>query len=145
MSAGADSARAAAWREARSPSLDDLAALAEEAFARLPETFRTLCAGVVFSVEDWADDETLDALEIEDPLDLMGLYHGVDVGRRDQTVAGGVDRIVLYRRAILGYWAEHDEPLGGLVAHVVIHEIGHHIGLSDAQMAAIEAAAGPPS
>ena len=125
------------------PSLDDVAALAEAAFARLPEAFRALTGDVVFRVQDFADEETLDSLGIEDPFDLTGLYQGVDLARR--SVIGPspeASMVFLYRRPILDEWAEHGEiTLSELVTHVLVHEIGHHFGLSDAQIQAIEAQA----
>ena len=125
------------------PSLDDLAALAEAAFARLPETFRAMAGEVVFRVQDFADEETLDALDIEDPFELSGLYQGVDLARRSVLDPGPqASMVFLYRLPILYEWAERGEvSLGELVGHVLVHEIGHHFGLSDAQIDAIEAQA----
>ncbi|MDX5331286.1 MAG: metallopeptidase family protein [Caulobacteraceae bacterium] len=124
------------------PSLDDLAALAEAAFARLPEAFRRMTGHVIFRVDDFADQEVLDELEIEDPFDLTGLYHGVDLARRsvlDPEIHPSM--VFLYRRPILDEWAARgDVTLEELVAHVLVHEIGHHFGLSDEQIDAIEAA-----
>lgn len=98
----------------------------------------------MFRIEDFADDETLDALGIADPFELTGLYQGVDITRRsvlDLVPERAV--ITLYRRPILDEWAERgDLTLGELVAHVLVHEIGHHFGLSDADIERIEAAAG---
>jgi predicted Zn-dependent protease with MMP-like domain len=123
------------------PSLDDLAALAEAAFAALPEAVRKLTGEVLFRVEDFAPDEVLDELGLEDPFELTGLYQGVDIGRRSVLdPAPQPSMAFLYRRPILDEWAERgDLDLGELVAHVLVHEIGHHFGLSDAQIAAIEA------
>jgi predicted Zn-dependent protease with MMP-like domain len=122
------------------PSLDDLATLAEAAFARLPAGFRKLTGEVLFRVEDFADEEVLDSLGIEDPFDLTGLYHGVDVGSRSVLdPAPQPSMVFLYRRPILDEWAERgDVTLEALVEHVLIHEIGHHFGLSDAQIETIE-------
>jgi predicted Zn-dependent protease with MMP-like domain len=123
------------------PSLDDLAALAEAAFATLPEAFRRLAGEVLFRVEDFAPDEVLADLGIEDAFELTGLYQGVDLGNR--SVLGPAPQpsmVFLYRRPILDEWAERgDVALEALVEHVLIHEIGHHFGLSDGQIAAIEA------
>jgi predicted Zn-dependent protease with MMP-like domain len=123
------------------PSLDDLAALAEAAFATLPEAFRRLAGEVLFRVEDFAPDEVLADLGIEDAFELTGLYQGVDLGNR--SVLGPAPQpsmVFLYRRPILDEWAERgDVALEALVEHVLIHEIGHHFGLSDDQIAAIEA------
>lgn len=124
------------------PSLDDLAALAEGAFAALPEAFRKLAGEVLFRVEDFASDEVLDELGLEDPFELTGLYQGVDIARRSVfDPAPQPSMVFLYRRPILDEWAERgDLDLEELVAHVLVHEIGHHFGLSDAQIAAIETA-----
>ncbi len=127
----------------RAPSLDDLAALAEAAFATLPEDFRRLTGDVVFRVDDFPTQEVLDSLGIADAFELTGLYHGLDIGHRsvfdpDPEPA----RIFLYRRPILDEWAERgDVTLAELVAHVLVHEIGHHFGLSDADIDSIEATA----
>ncbi|WP_333587804.1 metallopeptidase family protein [Phenylobacterium sp.] len=124
------------------PSLDDLAELAQRAFERLPAQFRAMTGHVLFRVDDFADQEVLDDLEIEDPFDLTGLYHGVDLARRsvlDPEVHPAM--VFLYRRPILDEWAARgDVTLEELVSHVLVHEIGHHFGLSDAQIEAIEAA-----
>ncbi len=128
------------WQNATAPSLADIEALATDAWNRLPAEFRKLCRDLVFRVEDFATDEILDEMEIESPFDLMGLYKGVSLDRKsvlDQSLEP--DMVFLYRRAILDYWAESDEILGHLVTHVLVHEIGHHFGLSDADMEAIEA------
>ena len=124
------------------PSLADIEALAIEAFARLPETFRSLCEGLVVHVDDYATEEVLDDMEIESELDLMGLFQGVGLPFRSESAPAQMPNMIwLYRRPILDYWAEHEEALGTIVTHVLVHEIGHHFGLSDDDMAAIEAAA----
>lgn len=131
-----------AWRDARAPSLADLERLAAIAWDKLPAEFRELCKDVVIRVEEFAADEILDELGLESPFDLMGLYQGVSLDRKSVLDAPREpDMVFLYRRAILDYWAEEDETLGHLVTHVLIHEIGHHFGLSDADMEAIEAKA----
>jgi predicted Zn-dependent protease with MMP-like domain len=125
------------------PSLDDMAALAEAAFDRLPAQFRQMTGHVLIRVDDFPDQDTLDALEIDDPFDLTGLYHGVDLAHRsvlDPETQPSM--VLLYRRPILDEWAARgDVTLDDLVAHVLVHEIGHHFGLSDEQIEAIEAAA----
>jgi predicted Zn-dependent protease with MMP-like domain len=128
------------WQNAMAPSLADIEGLAADAWNRLPAEFRKLCRDIVFRVEDFATDDILDEMGIESPFDLMGLYKGVSLDRKsvlDQLPEP--DMVFLYRRAILDYWAESDEALGHLVTHVLVHEIGHHFGLSDADMEAIEA------
>ena len=123
------------------PSLDDMAALAEAAFAALPADFRQMIGDVIFRVDEFAAQEVLDELGIEDAFDLTGLYQGVDIGRR--TVfdpSPQPSMIFLYRRPILDEWAHRgDVTLAELVTHVLVHEIGHHFGLSDDDIDAIEA------
>jgi predicted Zn-dependent protease with MMP-like domain len=131
------------WRGATAPSLVEFEELAAQAWERLPQEFRAMCEGVVIRIEDFATDEVLKSLGIDSPFDLMGLYQGVSLDRKSVMDSGREpDMVFLYRRAILDYWAESDETLGSLVTHVLIHEIGHHFGLSDADMVALEAQAG---
>src|SRR5687767_15113339 len=117
----------------RAPSLDDMAEIAQRAFANLPEGFRRMAGEVVFRVDDFPEDRVLDELGIEDPFGLTGLYSGVSLAER--SVFGGApepSRVFLYRRPILDEWAENGEvTLEELVTHVLVHEIGHHFGLSD--------------
>ncbi len=129
------------WTEAASPSLDDIMEIARAAFEALPPHLRALAGEVVFQIADFADAETLEALGIENPFELSGLYHGVDLSRRSVMDPERMPPMVfLYRRPILDEWAElEDVTLGELVAHVLVHEIGHHFGLSDEQIEAIEA------
>jgi predicted Zn-dependent protease with MMP-like domain len=124
------------------PSLDEIEALARAALGRLPEPFAAHLEGVRLVVEDFADEETLAALGIADPFELTGIYEGVPVGERFSAPSGTMpDRIRLFRSAILDEWiACGDESLEHLVAHVLIHEVGHHFGLSDADIEALEAA-----
>lgn len=131
------------WTAAAAPSLDDLAALAETAFAALPSAVRTAAGEVVFRVDDFPDEETLDALGIEDAFELTGLYQGVDKIRRSVwDPAPEASRIFLFRRPILDEWAERgDVTLGELISHILVHEIGHHFGLSDDDIDALEAQA----
>jgi predicted Zn-dependent protease with MMP-like domain len=127
------------WASARAPSIVELEELAAAAWQRLPLEFRGLCEGVVIRVEEFATDDVLNALNIESPFDLMGLYQGVSLDRKSvMDIAQGPDMVFLYRRALLDYWSESDETLGHLVTHVLVHEIGHHFGLSDADMERIE-------
>lgn len=129
------------WTHAAAPSLDDFAALAEAAFHALPEAFRRMAGEVLFRVEDFAEDAVLDEMGLEDAFELTGLYQGVDLTRRSLfDPAPQASMVFLYRRPILDEWAERgDVTLGELVAHVLVHEIGHHFGLSDEAIEAIEA------
>jgi predicted Zn-dependent protease with MMP-like domain len=129
------------WKDAAAPSLDEIAALAEAAFGELPAAFRRQAGEIVFRVDDFPADEVLDDLGIEDPFDLTGLYQGVDLGRRSVLDPSAEPaRVFLYRRPILDEWVERgDVTLAELVTHVLVHEIGHHFGLSDDDIDAIEA------
>ena len=129
------------WTAAAAPSLDEFAALAQAAFAALPDAFRAMTGQVVFRVEDFAEESVLDDLGIEDPFELTGLYQGVALTDRSLLdPAPETSLVILYRRPILDEWAERgDVTLGELVNHVLVHEIGHHFGLSDAAIEAIEA------
>ncbi len=130
------------WTKARAPSLDEFTALAEAALRALPPEVVALTGEVVMRVFEFADDDVLDELGIEDPFELTGLYQGVDLGRRSVLDAGRQPSMVfLYRRPILDEWVERGEvTLGELISHVLVHEIGHHFGLSDDDIHAIEAA-----
>ena len=134
----------AAWAAAEAPSLDDLETLAAEAFAGLPDEFRRLTGEVEIRVADFPDREALDDLGMESEFDLLGLFQGVGLAHQEATVHTGQmpNRVWLYRRPILDYWAEHEETLGSIVTHVLIHEIGHHFGFSDDDMEEIESTAG---
>jgi predicted Zn-dependent protease with MMP-like domain len=125
------------------PDAAEIEALADAALARLPQPFAAHLAGVVLQVEEFADAETLSLLGIEDPFELTGIYEGVPVGEKHSAPSGTLpDRIRLFRAPILDEWiARGDETLEHLVAHVVIHEVGHHFGLSDADIEALEQAA----
>lgn len=130
------------WLDQAAPSLADFEQLAQQAWERLPPEFRRAAGDVVIRVEDFATDEILDTMEIEDPFDLTGLYQGVSLDRKSVAdVPQGPDMVFLYRRPLLDEWADTDVTLGHLVTHVLVHEIGHHFGLSDDDMAAIEAEA----
>jgi predicted Zn-dependent protease with MMP-like domain len=131
-----------AWRPVKAPSLAELEVLAGEVFRYLPKKFRDLCADVVIRVDDFPTDEVLDEMRAESEFDLLGLFQGVGLPFRSESASGQMPNMIwLYRRPILDYWAEHEDTLGAIVKHVLIHEIGHHFGLSDADMAAIEQAA----
>jgi predicted Zn-dependent protease with MMP-like domain len=131
-----------AWRPLRAPSLIEFEVIATEAYRRLPAHFRARCEGVVVHVEDYATDEVLDAMGIPNELDLMGLFQGVGLPFQSESAPVQMPNMVwLYRVPILLYWAEHEETLGAIITHVLVHEIGHHFGLSDDDMYGIERAA----
>jgi predicted Zn-dependent protease with MMP-like domain len=128
-----------ARRGAKAPSLAEVEALAIEAFRGLPADFRKLCEDLIIQVDDFPTDEVLDDMRVQSEFDLLGLFHGVGLPFRSETFPQQMPNMIwLYRRPILDYWAEHDETLGAVIAHVLVHEIGHHFGLSDADMHAIE-------
>jgi len=122
------------------PSLDDFAALAQAALARLPEPFRSMAQDVRMHVADFAEPELLEEMGIEDAFELTGVYSGVDLSRQsvlDPTPQPST--VVLFRRPILDEWSERgDVTLGELIEHVLVHEIGHHFGLSDDDIHAAE-------
>ena len=129
--------------ETFAPTSERIEQLARAAIARLPETFRAHLGAIVLRVEEFADEEMLDSLGIDDPFDLSGLYTGRPVGEKSSMESGAPpDMIHLFRRPIIDEWAETGVSLEALVAHVLIHEVGHHFGLSDADMHALEEAAG---
>ena len=121
------------------PSADEIEAIARRTLKALPEPFAQSLSDVVLLIEEFADDETLEAMEIEDPFDLTGIYEGVPLTERSVEQSGTLpERIRLFRRPILDEWAGSDDTLEHLVAHVLIHEVGHHFGLSDDDMHALE-------
>jgi predicted Zn-dependent protease with MMP-like domain len=125
--------------DALPPSLDDLDRLAQEAWAALPAKFRALAGDVLIRIEDFADDEILDDMGIDDPYELSGLYVGVDLTQQSiMNPQPQAPMVFLYRRALLDEWIERsDVSLADLVSHVLVHEVGHHFGLSDEQMHAL--------
>jgi predicted Zn-dependent protease with MMP-like domain len=131
------------WSDRMAPSLDEFEALAKAALENLPEPFRSLTRDVVCEVAEFPEEEALDDLGIDDPFELMGLFTGVGLAQDGAVPNSGQlpNRIHLYRRPILDYWAENEETLGAIVTHVLVHEMGHHFGFSDDDMEAIEAAA----
>lgn len=132
------------WSSLSAPSLEDFERIGKEALAALPEGFRKRLGETEIRVSDFPTEETLDEMQAETAFDLLGLFEGVGLAHDDAVPRTGrlPNRIWLYRRPILDYWAEHEETLGSVISHVLIHEIGHHFGLSDEDMEEIEAGAG---
>ena len=125
------------------PDAQTIEVLARDVIARLPEAFAAHLDDVILRVEEFAEEDVLAELEIEDPFELTGLYTGRPIGDKSVSDSGALpDMIHLYRRPLLDEWVESGVALDALIAHVVIHEVGHHFGLSDADMHALEAAAG---
>jgi len=130
------------WQQMKTPTLAEFEVMAGDIFRQLPKNFRDLCTGLVIQVDDFPTDEVLKAMGAETEFDLLGLFQGVGLPFRSESAPVQMPNMIwLYRRPILDYWAEHDETLGDIVRHVLVHEIGHHFGLSDADMEAIEQAA----
>ena len=132
------------WQSALPPGLDVFEQMAKTAFAGLPDPFRQLSGDILFAIADFPDDNMLEDLGLESPFDLLGLFEGAGLTELGDTPETGTlpNRIWLFRRPILDFWAEQeDETLGDIVTHVLVHEIGHHFGYSDEDMEAVEAAA----
>ncbi len=122
------------------PSLDDLQAMAEQAFAALPAQFRDLTGDIVFTVQEFPDRDQVAGLGLRTGYELLGLFHGQPLAVREANMGGpNPTMIFLFRRPILQYWRREGGALSDIVRHVLIHEIGHHFGLSDADMEGIEA------
>lgn len=131
------------WAGRHAPTLDDFERLGREALGTLPESFRALCEDIQIAVADYAEKDVLTSLDLSSPYDLLGLFEGIGLAQGASEVRTGQmpNRIWLYRRAILEYWIDREETLDAIIRHVLIHEIGHHFGLSDDDMEAIEAEA----
>lgn len=127
------------WNSHAAPSLDELETLARAAFASLPKEFRALAEDIVFMIQDFPDEDVIREMGLESEFDILGLFQGPGLaGQQSGGVMGSQTMIFLYRRPILDYWAEHQEKLGDIVRHVLVHEIGHHFGLSDEAMHGLE-------
>jgi predicted Zn-dependent protease with MMP-like domain len=127
------------WAGAEAPSIDDFGQIAREAFRALPEKFRALCGDIPLVAQEFPDDDVIAEMDLESEFDILGLFQGDNLAAREGH--GGHPEptmIFLYRRPILDYWAEHHGTLGDIIRHVIIHEIGHHFGLSDEDMEEIE-------
>ena len=130
------------WQGASAPSLAEIEGMAAESYARLPEQFRNLCKDLVIQVADFPTQEVAEQMKLDSEFDLLGLFQGVGLPFQSSSVLEPLPNMVwLYRRPILDYWAEHEDSLGAIVTHVLVHEIGHHFGLDDDDMEAIEASA----
>lgn len=128
------------FADAVAPSLDDFAVLAQAALKAMPDPFRSLAGDVRMQVADFADEDVLRQLGIEDPFELTGIYQGAPLNERSVLdVSSMPSQVHLFRRPILDEWAERgDVTLGELIAHVLVHEIGHHFGLNDEDIHAAE-------
>jgi predicted Zn-dependent protease with MMP-like domain len=129
-----------AWRPVKALSLDEMEVIAADALRRLPEGFRSLCEGVIIRIDDFPSEDVVKEMRLQSEFDILGLFQGIGLPFRSESAPTQMPNMIwLYRRPILDYWAEHDETLGAIISHVLIHEIGHHFGLSDDDMEAIEA------
>ena len=132
--------KASKWQNASAPTLAEFEVLAAAAWERVPSEFRAKAGDVLICVEDFATDDVLQSLGIGSPFELLGLYHGVSLNHKSvMDLPRQPDMVFLYRRAILEEWSESGVSLGDLITHVLVHEIGHHFGFSDADMSRIEA------
>jgi predicted Zn-dependent protease with MMP-like domain len=132
------------WTAIEAPALADFETLAAAAFEALPAEFRVLTGDIQIRVADFPDADVIEGMKLASEFDILGLFQGIGLAHGGAAAETGrlPNMVWLYRRPILDYWAEHEESLGTIVTHVLVHEIGHHFGLSDADMEAIEASAG---
>ena len=132
--------RSMSTRQTLAPSLADIEILAQAAVERLPGLFRDHLASVLLRIDDFPEAEVIAELELESEWEILGLYHGRHVGLKGDEPSGALpDMIFLYRRPILDEWCQIDDSLEAIVTHVLVHEVGHHFGLSDEDIDAIEA------
>ena len=141
---GSKRLQAESWSSVEAPSLEDFETLADAAFAALPEQFRLLAGEIQIRIADFPDDDVVKDMRLRSEFDILGLFQGVGMAHDGASAETGrlPNMIWLYRRPILDYWADRDDTLGAIVTHVLIHEIGHHFGLSDEDMEAVEAEVG---
>ena len=126
-------------KHSHTPDLSEIETLVAEAFATIPEALRRHCGNVVFQVTEFPDEETEREMNLESPFELLGLYRGVSLNDKSVSAASqDMDMIFLYRAPLLDYWRETGEDLSHIIRHVLVHEIGHHFGFSDADMEKIE-------
>jgi predicted Zn-dependent protease with MMP-like domain len=131
--------KSADWQDRQAPSISVFESLAIQAYSHLPEEFRALSNDLIIEVVDFPTDDVFEDMALETPFDLLGLFEGSGISERYNFETGDMpNRITLYRRPILDYWSENEETLGDIITHVLIHEIGHHFGLSDEDMERIE-------
>ena len=130
------------WRDRHAPTISTFESLAMEAYSHLPDEFRSLTGNLIIVIEDFPEDDVFEDMALETPFDLLGLFEGRGISERfTAQTAEMPNKIRLYRRPIIDYWAENEETLGDIITHVLIHEIGHHFGLSDEDMERIEESA----
>jgi predicted Zn-dependent protease with MMP-like domain len=128
-----------AWQLAREPSLDEFEATAAKAFRQLPQKFRALCEDLVIQVEDFPTDEVVRRLKAKNKFQILGLFRGVGVPFRFESAPMRMPNMIwMYRQPILAYWRGYQDTLEAIISHVLVHEIGHHFGLSDDDMHRIE-------
>lgn len=117
------------------PTLNDIEAMADRAFAEIPDELARHATAVAIHVCDFPDEETCRAMELDSPFDLLGLYHGVSLDQKSvDDLPQDLDHVYLYRRPMLEYWKEEGGDLMDIVREILLHEIGHHFGFSDAEM-----------
>ena len=125
-------------RRRQSVSLADIEDLAAQSYARLPKRFRALCEDLIIRVEDFPTSEVIKSMGLRNRYGLLGLFRGVGLPFRRDVTGQMPNMIWLYRGPILSYWKERGGSLKAIVTHVLVHEIGHHFGFSDADMSGIE-------
>ncbi len=132
---------ASPWASAVSPTTEDIGKLAEQAYRALPENFHAMCGDIIIRVEDFADPELIEFLGGSSSYDLMGLFHPAGESLIDNIeTALETHAVIVFRRAILDYWADSDETLGNIITHIIVHEIGRQFGLNEDELEQVEIA-----